>query len=190
MSNTPSTSTVTAVLVEIGGKHMGGHGTKNVDEKRKKMSLNYAVDEDGQPIGLPLDLFLFSDAVQPQGETHDEAIRTAKKHRMPNTKLAPTYEISKLPGHVPLSDDFHLVSNRERNGPDDDGLEDEDLTYADGIVRKKKVSIGRRKSIIYDNIWIYKGEFVFPYRTYRPKVQVNDYENVTIKIIFLCVGPV
>lgn len=52
-------------------------------------------------------------------------------------------------------------------------MDDEDLTHADGVIRKKKVFVGRRKSIIYDNIWVNKGEFLFPYRTYRPKVQVG-----------------
>jgi len=78
---------------------------------------------------------------------------------------------------MPLITLFHAESNRIRRGPDDLGLEDEDLTAADGVVRHTRQQKDHSKpkdrhSIVYDNIKITKGDFVFPHRTYRPKVQV------------------
>jgi len=144
-------------------------------EVRKKNSMIYAVDDNGQPVGLPLDLFMFSESIKkpldPDQEPDPER-EFGVNNELPETKQFPHFEQVRMVGQVPLTDDFHMKSNRRRAGPLDDGLEDEDLTAADGIIRKKKVAILKRRSIIYDNIRTVKGEFTFPYRTYRPKAQV------------------
>ena len=64
---------------------------------------------------------------------------------------------------------FHVESHRERWGSDDDGLELDDLS--DGA-RKAEGKPANRHLMMYDNMKMVKGEFTFPYRTYRPKVQV------------------
>jgi hypothetical protein len=84
-------------------------------------------------------------------------------------------ELSRKPGHVPVLNIFHVESHRERYGSDDDGLELEDLTATDGIIRKPKDierKTSRRRSFTYESMKVVKGEFTFPHRTYRPKVQV------------------
>ncbi|CAG7831213.1 unnamed protein product [Allacma fusca] len=103
------------------------------------------------------------------------------KFDAPEVQTLPVVDTSQRPGHVPLSTAFHMQSNRERQDDNDDGLDDADLTAADGINRdprtqqKKAVEerrASKRHSFIYEAIRMVKGDFVFPHRTYRPKVQV------------------
>lgn len=96
----PSTSTLTVAVTNKGNPGtqtdhqrtnssatMSGMGTEDA-KRRNQMSLNYAMDESGHPTGLPLDLFLFSDVIQPKGaEAQEEVIRGARKYRLPDTKV-------------------------------------------------------------------------------------------------------
>lgn len=84
-----SESTAPSTMAEQGGTDHDGttamisnNGTEG-DNKRKKMSMNFAVDEEGQPVGLPLDLFLFST----KKDSQEGLVRFTKTHRMPDTKL-------------------------------------------------------------------------------------------------------
>lgn len=85
---------------------------------------------------------------------------------------AQTFHRGHMPGRITVSSLFHMESNREKRGLDDDGLDDNDLTAADGVIRVKKDKVSRRHTLAVDNVKITKGEFTFPHRTYKPKVQI------------------
>lgn len=63
-----------------------------------------------------------------------------------------------------VSSQFHMQSNRARRGVEDDGLDDADLTAADGIARAKKERTQKKQMMASDNLKIVKGEFTFPHR--------------------------
>lgn len=167
-------------------------GLENDEEKTKKISLNHAADVDG-PVGVILDPSILSNDVRSESipppndekdgqnieglDDKDLGIESNKEKDAPKEDdgkdigNAEGIELNKEEG-VPGEDDDLDDDNSDGetgDGSDDDGLDDDESD--DGVGRKKKMS-NRRKSVIYDNIWMSKGKFLFPYKTYRPKVQV------------------
>lgn len=57
-----------------------------------------------------------------------------------------------------------MESNRENRGAEDDGLDDSDLTAADGIIRAKKIKNQKKQLVASDDLKVVKGDFTFPHR--------------------------
>lgn len=57
-----------------------------------------------------------------------------------------------------------MESNRENRGAEDLGLDDSDLTAADGIIRAKKIKDQKKQLVPSDDLKVVKGDFTFPHR--------------------------
>ncbi|ODM98022.1 Dynein heavy chain 1, axonemal [Orchesella cincta] len=133
-------------------------------------------------LSVPLGNFIFSDSLrkpkikQSKNNVGNDELpffnSFCSQHQQPSTTNTPSFAKGHMPGHIPLTSVFHMESNRENRGPDDDGLEDQDLTAADGIVRVRKERALKKQVATSDALKIVKGEFTFPHRTYKPKCQI------------------
>lgn len=67
-----------------------------------------------------------------------------------------------------------MESNRENRGAEDDGLDDSDLTAADGIIRAKKIKNQKKQLVASDDLKVVKGDFTFPHRSVISKISDSN----------------
>lgn len=83
---------------------------------------------------IKLEPVLFSDNIKKAKADAEEIkhpevkVNFRTKFCGPYLKETPLVELSKKPGHIPISGYFHIESHRLRRDSDDDGLDPDDLT--------------------------------------------------------------